>query len=64
VQDRTGWRVWRVWRWDPPPPGLPVVLAREPDRIIRHEPIPLDGVREARTVPPWLNVAGLLWRRA
>ena len=61
LQATTGWR---VWRWTAPPPGLRIILAREPDRIIWHEPVPLPDVREARTLPPWLNVHGLLWRPA
>jgi hypothetical protein len=55
---------WRTWVWNPPPPGLLVILGREPDRIIRHEPIPMPVARKARSLPPWVNINGLLWRPA
>jgi len=52
---------WQFWQYNPPPRDQTVVLARLPDRVIRYEPIPHDVV-VARDLPPWFNVAGLLWK--
>ncbi len=55
---------WRNWITDPPPRDSYVLVAREPDRITSHEPVPSGYACWARSFPPWFNVAGLLWKPA
>lgn len=55
---------WRVWLHNQPEPGARIIIARAPNRITDHEPVPMAGVRIARDLPPWLNIVGLWWRPA
>jgi hypothetical protein len=55
---------WRRWLSSPPPFGVRLILAREPDRIVWHEPVPWPGVTTREDLDPHTNAAGLLWRTA
>lgn len=57
-------KVWRMWEGSPPPRTWRIVIAEMPDGITGHEPVPLGTPFLAGDMPPWANVANLMWRPA
>ncbi len=53
---------WRYWLDRPPCRSAVVEIARIPNGITAREPVPLSTRVRVCDIPPWFNIAGLLWR--